>query len=382
MVLAGFILTPVVASAATANDIIKKAIRENVMRDLQSLKGVALKIDNDSPEKEMYTLRVEVIEKYLKKGQPRDRFYGELKMGLNSYPLPEGGRDEAVAIDIPIVQIEDSGSIKKYEHPISLEFRVINQKVFYFRVTHISDEVKSLLESEEGASIDPLLNVWIKVDLHERLHKFETEDGIYQTNLQSELAQRFMDWYLATEKKFGSPMSTIRSQKSVRLDSGDFGQTVSIKFNPKWYTAVSTFAISEYKHFHPDATKREIDREKKDIASMIKDVREIVDRIQTQVTVNLTAENLLGFSAKYSKTEPTYLYSGKYVKNKYVSTKKVKGSFTVNVGATAGFSSLNGQPLEIPSPTISPEEAWKLIQPKNSESSSGESTSSTDAIGG
>ena len=93
----------------------------------------------EGAQKTTMTLRIDVLEKYLKKGKPPQSGYAGMVMSVENYPVSDTETDVALTFDIPVVRGSTGGMEINYEHPVTLELRAFNNKVLYVRVTNVSD---------------------------------------------------------------------------------------------------------------------------------------------------------------------------------------------------------------------------------------------------
>lgn len=355
-IIAVFTLIPSLALAAKPADIIKtnllKLFESNGNATPDSMNALGL----------TWNFRVEVTEKLLDKKKTPDSGSVEMAMTIKNYPVSDSKHNFYFSLDVVNFRAIFDGEEKIFDHPVTFELESFNDTILYFRVTHLSDEIVSSLKAF-GVDVSPLLNQWIKLDLSTEADKFGLDKKLFAPEEQSEMDARIAAWFKATFKKFGSPLLITNSQKIKILENGDRAQVVTVKFNPRWYNPIATYSLEEYKHMHPDATKREIDSQKKEIANVIKEFRDAMNHLTFQLSLNLTAGTIPGLSGKYRKTETLYNYDYKYVKNKLVTTKKIKGKRTVTIDSKINIISTLGETLEEPGSSMSTGDAWKIINP-------------------
>lgn len=369
LVMTAVLLLPTVTSAATASQV----LRQNIEKALIAGNWNGNFNLDKTPSAVTIKVGIDATEKFVAKGKAPNTGRGEMLMSIYNYPISETERDGYFLFDVPVAGGTFGGEKKQFEHPFGFEIKAFHNEILYFRVTNLTDEIKLGLK-EFGVDVEPLLNKWIKVDLREQATKLgldlddESVKEFFTPEAQTELEVRVKKWFLATQKKLGSPLIITNSQKIKKMKNGDRVQIVSVKFNSKWYNPIAAFGLEEYKHMHPDATKRELDMFKKEGASALKELRAVLDKITTQVTLNLTAGTIPSLTSKYTHNETTYDYTYKYVKNKLVTTKKPKSKVTITVNTSLTFHSTIGETLEVPESSMSIEEVWDLISPKTATS--------------
>lgn len=345
LVLTSFVLSPMTALAASPSQIIKAEIEKSIMQNIAHAATMTVRIDSK--------------ETFFQKGKAAEIGYAEIVMNSENYPTSDNTSDVSMTFDVPVLHGVMSGVEQNYEHPVTLDLRIFNNTLIYVRLTHLAPEIAASISP--FVNLDPIMNKWVKIDLQTELKKIDPKNTDLD-NPQDQLVARLRAWYLATEKKLGSPLLVTRVQATKHIDTGDKTQVVSVKVNPTWYKAAATFGLDEYKRSHYDATPRELSAKVKEVNGAIKDLRKTIDILQNQVTVNLTNNTVPSFSVNYSKTEPTYSYDYNYIGNKYHSIKKQTGRQAMSVKTAVTFGPVSGSQLVAPTESMSPEDAWKLIE--------------------
>ncbi len=357
------VLFPSIAMAASPTDIIKK----NLERALTQNSAYGME----------FSFQTDVTETFVGKGKTPTNMSFAVEISSDNYPLSRTTSDASFTIRIPHIRYTRSGISKTYEYPFSVDVKIFDDTKIYVRLATVSDEIKEFLISED-VDVEFLINQWIVIDLQEQLKKLDSNSNTTQKSTE-EITARIQNWYLETQKKLGSPIVVTRKKAVTTNTYGEKIQVVSVTFNSRWYTALAKLALDEYKKEHPNATKKRLDAEAKEITEVIKKIRTVVAALQTEVTVNLTTGSIPGFMVNYRKTEPTYDYDYNYVRGKFVSTKKVRGKQTITARSSMQFRPVQGDSLVVPDTAMSIEQAWNIIESKymSKKSKVSESSSST-----
>lgn len=255
--------------------------------------------------------------------------------------------------------------------PFGFEVLALGVDSNFVRITKLSPEVAKYLE-KVNVDLSPIIGKWIKLpnseELAQELGRGMSDFELGSNNnsiLSEEELKTVQNWYLATTKKLGSPISISRVGKITSNNAGEKIQTVRVTFNSKWYSALENLVISEYKKTNPRATAKEIAAQRKSFKAGVVEFKKILAKVQTDLTINLTTGEISDTAVNYNGgREPQYTYDYKYVNGTYKSTKKLKGYSALNVKTTANFHPVSVLNLEAPGQSLDGNKVWDMVYTK------------------
>lgn len=255
--------------------------------------------------------------------------------------------------------------------PFGFEVLALGTDANFVRIITLSPEIAKYLK-EVNVDLSPIIGKWIKLPNSEDLAKelgrdiSNFEQGSNSNSIFSaEELKTVQNWYLATVKKLGSPISITKVNTATTNSAGEKMQNVRVTFNSKWYSALENLAISEYKKANPRATAKEIAAQRKSFKTGVVEFKKILAKVQTDVTINLTSGEISNTVVNYnSGRETQYTYDYKYVNGTFKSTKKAKGYSTLNVKTMANFHPVSILNLEAPGQSLDGNKVWDMVYTK------------------
>lgn len=294
----------------------------------------------------------------------------EIKYNYEVQYRANGMQNARFSLSLPKLNFTEKGKTQTWNNPLGIDVLSLGADSMYVRINHVSPEMQTRLKSF-NVDLSSVVGKWISVPVDELVKDFNTKDrSVFGLDKQvssfftDEDVKMVKDWYQSTVKKSGSPLVITRLNRVTTNNAGEKVQTVRVTFNSKWYAALENLVIAEYKKENPKATSKEIAAERKKFNTDIAELKKILNKIQTDLTLNLTTGAISDVAVNYSSRDAEYTYDYKYVKGTYTSVKKLKGYSTLNVKTVANFRPVTLLYLEAPSYSLDGLKVWDMVYTK------------------
>lgn len=351
-------LTPSLVAAAqpTASSIIRQSLRS--WGAAEQSRGQAIKLD----------LAVNYQKTYNDKKVAPDQYTFKLNVGGTDFPVNELQSNSELTYSVPQLTIKTDGqTLVDATNAFSADARLFPvEKALYVRLNHLDGAAVSRLD-EFGIKIKAVMGSWIKFGLNETESLLGTGEATalsVNTFTDETELKALRAWYLANELKLGSPVIISSAGRITKNANGEKVQTVRVIPNSRWYAAVETLALKEYKKNNPDATAAEVREFQKDFKAGLTKFKQVVAKTTVQVTVNLTTAKITGVTVAFKDNKVAYRTDYSYVRGKEVVKKIAEGREALTLNAGLGWSPAVDSALGEPNTALTPEMAWDLVYTK------------------
>ncbi len=268
------------------------------------------------------------------------------------------------ALSVPKLNFLVDGTEQEWNDPIGIEVLSLGTDSSYFRITKVNPQLETLIKGF-GVDLSSIIGQWIKAPTEKELTSLGGLDEVDASYLTDDkTTERFKNWYLATVKKSGSPISITRSGRVSLNGAGEKIQIVRVTFNTRWFKDLENLKISEYKIVNPETTAREIATQRKQFKADVSEFKKVLSKIKTDLTLNLTTGVISDTNVNLSGREPQYTTDFKMVNGKYKTIKKLKGYSSLNLNTVVNFHPVSVLALEAPATSLDGNKVWDMIYTK------------------
>lgn len=315
------------------------------------------------------TARIDVTQRSFKVGVPTTSGHVAMRLEARALPTPTDvkptlansqGEGRFVIESADMSGIPDSEVPLKLDGPVSMQWK-LSGGMFYIRLETLPQSLIDLAKKESDMNLGELVGRWVKIDLGDtgmrEITSDDDADDLIKTLSRGDAAREARIKLFFARTPF---FLVSRVEKRMKNAAGDDVWRMRIRLNP---AIVNFFYREALRELPPSGTARtEMLRE---INKSFATIRLQLSRTSMAVNINVTKKQLERFEigGTYPETVKDCKYN--YTLRRSVCTNV--GTRTIKVAIGVSMSPDAGGPVEIPTQTITMEEAQNLVMPPPSE---------------